>query len=393
MKSRWLVLAILVFARTGIGLQFVSVAALMPQLKESFGINYTQIGLLLGIFMLTSVFLALPSGMIAARLGDRPVLWLGLASLVAGSILVSLSDAYTPAIAGRLMGGVGAVFTTVTAAKVLTDWFTGREIATAMSLLGVTWPIGIALGMTLLPLIEVWQGWRAAVFFTGTIPALALLLTVVYPLGSPETGNPSRSEKRVPALWSISWREFWIILAGGAAWPLMSAGGYVVFTSYAPGLLISRGASAVSAGLVIGLLSWLIIVTIPLGGYLADRTGRGDLMFLVGCLASAAAIALVPVGGPVELWVVFAAIMGVTVGPVMALPGTALTPASRATGLGLYYTIYYLGTAALPMIGGWIQERSGSASAVLWFSAACLAVAPLFLLFFRRLQQRWGLHG
>ena len=256
MKSRWLVLAILVFARTGIGFQFVSVAALMPQLKGAFGINYTQIGLLLGIFMLTSVFLALPSGMIAARLGDRPVLWLGLASLVAGSILVSLSDAYTPALAGRLMGGVGAVFTTITAAKVLTDWFTGREIATAMSLLGVTWPAGIALGMTLLPLIEVWQGWRAAVFITGAIPALALLLTVMYPLGSPVEGNPTRSEKQIPALWSISGREFWIILAGGAAWPLMSAGGYVVFTSYAPGLLISRGASVVTAGLVIGLLSW-----------------------------------------------------------------------------------------------------------------------------------------
>ena len=154
-------------------------------------------------------------------------------------------------------------------------------------------------------------------------------------------------------------------------------------------MLIERGISHTSAALIISLLSWLIIVTIPLGGYLADRTGRKDLMFWVGCLVAAAAIAMVPIMSPVEPWVVLSAILGFTVGMVMALPGDVLSPDSRATGLGLYYTMYYTGTGILPAIAGWIQDTTGSPAAVIWFSAACLAIAPFFLLAFRILQHRW----
>lgn len=388
--NRWIVLSVLLFARTGIGFQFISIAALIPQLKESLGLDYTQIGMLLGLFMLTSVFLSLPSGMMASRLGDRTALWIGLASLVTGSIVVGLSSTFSMALAGRLIGGIGAVFTTVTAAKLLIDWFSGREMSTAMSLLGVTWPIGIALGLSLLPMIESWAGWRTAVLVTAILPGLASLLTIAVPIVPPARSEPPKDA--APAvLWSIKRREFWTIIAGGAAWPLMSAGGYVVFTSYAPGLLISQGETPVSAGLTISLLSWLFIVTIPFGGFLADRTGRNDLMFWGGCLASAAAVAMVPVGGPVVLWVILISLMGFTVGPVMALPGEVLTPASRSTGVGLYYTLYYLGTTGLPALGGWLLEVTGAAPAVIWFSAACLVVAPFSLLALRLLQRRWGL--
>jgi MFS family permease len=153
--------------------------------------------------------------------------------------------------------------------------------------------------------------------------------------------------------------------------------------------LIDRGISHTSAALVISLLSWLLIVIIPLGGYLADRTGKKDFMFWGGCLAAAAAIAMVPVTGPVVLWVVLSAILGFTVGMVMALPGEVLSPKSRATGLGLYYTMYYVGTGILPAIAGWIQDTTGSTAFVIWFSAACLVLAPFSLLALRILQYRW----
>ena len=112
------------------------------------------------------------------------------------------------------------------------------------------------------------------------------------------------------------------------------------------------------------------------------------MMFWGGCLTAAAAIAMVPIIEPVALWVVLSAILGLTVGMVMALPGEVLSPASRATGLGLYYNMYYVGTGILPVIAGWIQEVMGSASFVIWFSAVCLSLAPLSLLAFRILQSR-----
>ena len=114
-------------------------------------------------------------------------------------------------------------------------------------------------------------------------------------------------------------------------------------------------------------------------------------MFWGGCLLSAAAIAMVPLAEPLELWIILAAALGLTVGPVMALPGEILTPESRGTGLGVYYTMYYLGTGCLPAIAGWLQDMTGSAVTAIWFSAFCLLIAPIFLMGFRWLQSRWKL--
>ncbi len=388
-----MILAIVFLARTCIGFQFIAVAAQMPQLRADLHFDYSQIGILLGVFMIAGAVLSLPSGMIANRLGDRRTIQIGLAALVAGGIILGSGETFHAALIGRIIGGFGAVFITVPAAKILTDWFVGKEMATAMSVLGVAWPVGIAVGMSLLPFINVWSDWRVAVYVTAAAPALAIFLVAILP--APGDRMPGESAPAIavarPPLWSIRPREFWIILAGGAAWPLMSTGGYVVFSSYAPVMLIDRGIPHTSAALMISLLSWLLIVIIPLGGYLTDRTGKKDLMFWGGCLAAAAAIAMVPVMDPVEMWVVLSAILGFTVGMVMALPGEALSPESRATGLGLYYTIYYIGTGILPAIAGWIQDVTGSAAFVIWFSAVCLAIAPFSLLAFRVLQRRWQL--
>jgi MFS family permease len=387
------VLTIVFLARTCVGFQFIAVAAQMPQLRAELHFDYSQIGILLGVFMIAGAFLSLPSGMIANRLGDRWTIQIGLLALVAGGAILGSGETFHAALIGRIIGGFGAVFITVPAAKILTDWFVGKEMATAMSVLGVAWPVGIAVGMSLLPFINVWSDWRVAVYVTAAAPALAMLLVSTLPTPGERTEVESAPVIPVarPPLWSIHPREFWVILAGGAAWPLMSTGGYVVFSSYAPVMLIGRGIPHTTAALVISLLSWLLIVIIPLGGYLTDRTEKKDLMFWGGCLAAAAAIAMVPIMDPVELWVVLAAILGFTVGMVMALPGEVLSPESRATGLGLYYTMYYIGTGILPAIAGWIQDTTGSAAFVIWFSAACLALAPFSLLAFRILQYRWKL--
>ena len=222
LRSRWMVLVIMLCARTGVGFQFIAVAALIPQLRSELHLNYTQIGLLPGMFMITGVLLSLPSRMIAARLGDRRTLLAGLVALIAGSACMGMSQTFYWALVGRLMGGIGAVFITVTAAKVLTDWFTGKEMATAMSLLGVTWPVGIALGISLLPLVNAWDSWRTAVYITAAMPALSLFLIPILPKTAPGSHERSQTKAARSSVWSIRRRELWTILAGGLAWPLMS---------------------------------------------------------------------------------------------------------------------------------------------------------------------------
>ena len=392
-RMRWVILAAAVFARTSIGLQFISVAALMPLVRAELSLSYTQVGLLLGLFMLAGVFISVPSGIFAARFGERRVLFGGLAALIAAGIITAAADGLPMMLTGRILGGTGAVLITVTAAKILTDWFHGQEISTAMGFLGLSWPLGIAIGLSLLPELANWSGWRAAILATNLLPLGAVLAALLIPrLGQPLAGTTRSSAHKRP-LWVITRREAIAILIGGMAWPLMSSGGYVVFSSYAPELLTAKGLSISAAGLAVGLMSWLFMFTIPLGGWLTDRFGRGDALFRFGCLFSAGAIALVPMGGPAMLWMVLAAVMGVTVGPIMTLPGQVLGPASRATGLGIYFSVYYLGTVVLPASAGWLLDASRSSAVVVWYAATCLTLAPLSLYCCRALQRRWNLGG
>ncbi len=386
LASRWTLLSLIFFARIGVGFQFIAVAALMSQLQNDLQLGYGEIGLLLGSFMITAIFLSIPNSIVATFLGDRVTLLGGLGALVIGGIILAESSDFSTALIGRLFGGIGAVFITVTGAKVLTDRFAGKEIATAMSFLGVAWPVGIALGLSVLPFATQWQDWRAAVYLTIVLPAVAAVTLSIMPL-TPEKAS-ERGGEPASQFWKISRREFRLVILGGLAWTLMSSGGYVVFSSFAPVYLAEQGVTQAEAGLMVSILSWLIIVTIPLGGYLVDRTGQGDKAIWIGCLAAAAAIAMIPVGGPIIVWIVLSAALGITVGAVMALPSEVLSTNSRATGMGVFYTLYYAGTAGLPALAGWLHEITDNVEAVIWFSAVCLVLSPITLLAFRKLQQR-----
>lgn len=386
LASRWTLLSLIFFARIGVGFQFIAVAALMSQLQNDLQLGYGEIGLLLGSFMITAIFLSIPNSIVATFLGDRVTLLGGLGALVIGGIILAESSDFSTALIGRLFGGIGAVFITVTGAKVLTDRFAGKEIATAMSFLGVAWPVGIALGLSVLPFATQWQDWRAAVYLTIVLPAVAAVTLSIMPL-TPEKAS-ERGGEPASQFWKISRREFRLVILGGLAWTLMSSGGYVVFSSFAPVYLAEQGVTQAEAGLMVSILSWLIIVTIPLGGYLVDRTGQGDKAIWIGCLVAAAAIAMIPVGGPIIVWIVLSAALGITVGAVMALPSEVLSTNSRATGMGVFYTLYYAGTAGLPALAGWLHEITGNVEAVIWFSAVCLVLSPITLLAFRKLQQR-----
>jgi hypothetical protein len=46
--------------------------------------------------------------------------------------------------------------------KMIADWFLGRELVTAMAILVIGWPLGIALAMVTVPaLAEAWS-WQTA---------------------------------------------------------------------------------------------------------------------------------------------------------------------------------------------------------------------------------------
>jgi len=69
LTNRWVVLALPFFAPASMAMQFQSIPPISTLLVEELGFNFTQIGLLIGIWMLPGFFIALPGGLLGQRFG------------------------------------------------------------------------------------------------------------------------------------------------------------------------------------------------------------------------------------------------------------------------------------------------------------------------------------
>jgi MFS family permease len=128
-----MILGVLFAARTVMAFQFQSLPALGPVLVHDLGIDYALFGTLVGLFMLPGVVFAVPGGVLGQRFGDKRIAVLGLGLMAVGGLLVALAPSVPVLTAGRLCGGIGGVLLNIILAKMVTDWFAGREIVLAMA--------------------------------------------------------------------------------------------------------------------------------------------------------------------------------------------------------------------------------------------------------------------
>ena len=153
MRNRWVILAILFTVRLTMAFQFQSVAAVAPLLGKQFGVGIAEIGFLIGLYFTPGIALSLPGGAIGHKFGDKATVLGALALMLVGSLAMAFGETWHWQIAGRLVGGAGGVLLNVQLTKMVTDWFAGKEIATAMGAFVNSWPAGMALSLVTLPSI------------------------------------------------------------------------------------------------------------------------------------------------------------------------------------------------------------------------------------------------
>ncbi|MBK8063952.1 MAG: MFS transporter [Betaproteobacteria bacterium] len=286
-SKRWTVLAMMFLIGLAVAMQVQSVQALAPFLVDQLGFSYAQIGVLLGLFMLPGVFVALPGGMLAARLGDRITMAIALTLVLVSALTVAAAESYAVMVVARLVGGIGGAVLTTQPLKVVTDWFAGREISTAMATNAASFGLGIGLSTGLLSAIAAMSSWQGAMLASAVLVAVALFM-VVFNYSDPQPGEGGRAAapaaaaaaSRAPAratrsagllaLFGLQLNRHEFVLALLAAVLRMCfASGYVVFMSFAPVLLIARGTGAAQAGFLVSLSALAALISVPLGG--ADR--------------------------------------------------------------------------------------------------------------------------
>jgi MFS family permease len=379
LRNRWGILAALFVVRLTMAFQFQSVAAVAPLLGTNFGVSLADIGLLIGLYFTPGVALALPGGAIGQRFGDKIAALAALTLMLIGGLAMALSDSWTVQMAGRLIAGAGGVLLNVQMTKMVTDWFAGREIATAMSIFINSWPAGIALSLLTLPAIGTAYGISAVYLAVAASIAIGIVIVAATYRPPPNLPNAKIASARLDRHAVIA------VIAAGLIWGLYNVG-FVTIFSFGPSLLVERGWSITAAGSTISIVLWLAVFSVPFGGWLADRTGRPQFVLVASSVLFALLMLTLPRSGAAVLIAIGLGLFGgPAAGPIVSLSARVLAPSTRAIGMGLFYTVYYAAMMLGPVIGGSLAKWTGTAATAFDFGAAMILACPLLLWVFNRI--------
>ena len=331
------------------------------------------------------------------------------------------------------MFGVGCDITGITVSKVVTKWFTGHELASAMGIQVAMARLGTASAISLSPVIAQSFG-LSAPLLVGTLLLLAgFLMFGVYTfmdkekevetLRGSEVLSPIRSEsapagraenvekvekvkkaEESPSLMKayvsalLTNRGFWLI----AILCVLFYTSLRPFLKFATDVLVNKyGLDPVTAGWIVSLLPYGTIVLTPLFGTIYDRIGRGATLMLTGCalvFVCHVVLALPVVNTP---WV--AALMMVLLGVAFSLVPSAMWPSVPklvplkvlGTSYSIIYYIQNIGLMLMPMLVGNIIDDYTSAdghvdftvpmSVFAVFALAATLVAALLLYMDKRM--------
>jgi MFS family permease len=378
LRNRWVILAVLFVVRLTMAFQFQSVAAVAPLLGREYGVGLADIGLLIGLYFTPGIALALPGGAIGQKFGDKTTVLAALLLMLIGSLAMALSGSWTVQIAGRLVTGAGGVLLNVQMTKMVADWFTGKEISTAMGIFVGSWPVGIALSLLTLPVIGTAYG-VGAVYL-----AVAALICVAFVLLAVGYQPPANSVTIAATSARLDRDAVVAVVAAGLIWGLYNVGFAVIF-SFGPSMLVERGWSIAAAGSAISIVLWLGVISVPSGGFLADRTQRPQSIVVACCIVFAALMLVLSHSGAVISTVIALGLLtGLPAGPIMSLPARVLRPETRGLGMGIFYSVYYATMMLGPVVAGACAKSAGSAAAAFDFGTAVILTCPLLLWGFRR---------
>lgn len=379
---QWLILLAIGLSRVAFGYQFQTVGSLGPFLVDAFGMDFTLLGSLVGAYMLPGIFASIPLGLLGRRFGDHVMVGLGVSLMAIGGLVAALSGSTSGIYAGRLISGAGAVAMIVLQGKVVTDWFHGPRLMLGLSVSVSAFSIGVGMAQLIAPPLAKAYGWQAAFLFGAALAGLAAACFIGFYRPSPFAAPVPRR---------FSWpggRECVMMMLGGMIWTLYTSP-YSALLAYAPSLLTHRGESVAAIALMITIATWGNVPATLLGGRFAASFGHLRL-FLIGNVALVAGLALLGA----ENWPILSALLVGVIGSVhpsviMAAGTLSARPENRAVGMSLFYTTYYAGGTAVPILCGRMADLYGGAEGALFCAAVIAALGvPAFLLH-RRLR-RWS---
>lgn len=326
------------------------------------------------------------SGMLADRIGPRPVIAIGVLAITLGLAGAAMAREFTHVLLCYGLGvglGVGCVY--VPAISAVQPWFDRRRgLASGIAV------TGIGVGTLVMPIIAGhllgFMNWRevflvlaAVMFVLGVIAAFVIendpaargVAADGGVAGEPDPGAPIMNVHLRPMLRS---RPFVLFYCASAILSVPVFIPFVHLVASAEDLGIARAHAVAILGLIgLGSTAGRFIV----GGF-ADRLGRRRA--LIGMLGGigVAYLAWLTATGAVMLSL-FALVFGVCYGAYVALSPALLADyfsgPKLSSVIGMQYTAAGLGSIVGPVLAGYLFDITGRYAPALLVAVACSALA------------------
>lgn len=347
--------------------------AVVPFVLVDFGTTEATVGLALTGMWATYALLQFPSGVLADRFGERPVVLAGIVGAGVGTALVALSASVLAFGAATLVLGAGAGLFFSPGTSLLSRLYDERGGALSVltgagAVAGAAFPAvgGVLAGRF---------GWEVAVGVAVPAAVATLLFVPSLAPANPERGlqaavDPGRIAD-VLARPPLAYTTAIAVLCGFT---------FQAVSSFLAAFLVThRGLAPSTAATAFGAVFAISAVAQPVNGRVSDALSRDAAVAISVTLAGTGIATLVLAPGVVGT-VAGVAVLGAGVswpGPIQARFMDRLTDAERGYAFGLLRTVYMFLAASGSVVTGAVASAAGWSAAyglVVALLATCLAL-------------------
>jgi len=360
---KWFMLAQFWLLYFTFGMIRSAISPLITPIAQELSLTNSQIGTILGIFMIAYVFLAIPIGIIIDKVGIKRSMLVGVSLLTLSGILRSFAYNYESMLIAVGLMGLGCPTISIGVPKAVATWFTGEDRGTASGIYVTGMTIGGATStaITTSLLLPVMGTWRNTLLVYGLF---GLVVTIIWLIFSKDTKTLNVNVKQESLLETIK-----PMLGNQQVWLIVVIGFFYMFVAYGmggwlPRLLELKEIPSSRAGLVASLPSWFGLVGSILLPNLGRRVNRKYVMFgslflqglsiyLIGSSVGLSLVAVLILYGMVS-----AGLTPLLMVSLMEVPEVGARYMGVASGL--WFSVGAVGGFLGPSVVGYLLDLTGS---------------------------------